>query len=112
MRYDDYTILSKEFIHKIITDTDIPAGKAKLLFWFMAQEQVGRADVIIATINMMSNDLGCSKIAVYRWLSCLIEKGYISRHKTPDGKVLHNTYIVNPEYINKGKLVIDKDEVQ
>lgn len=108
----DFVKVFKCFTMRVLEDLEIENGKAKLLFWFIDQIQdmrINQKPVILASAEMISKDLGCAVVSVRLWLSFLIKKGYISRHLTPDGKVLCNSYIVNPEYVIKGKLTIDKE---
>ena len=103
----DFVKVFKCFTMRVIDDLGIESGKAKLLFWFIDQVQdmkVNQTQLIIATVKMMSTDLRCAEVSIRLWLSFLINKGYIKRHLTPDGKVLCNTYIVNQNYVIKGKL--------
>jgi len=97
----------KCFTQKVLDDLEIESGKAKLLFWFIDQVQemrINQEPVIIATVEMISDDLGCAEISVRKWLAVLIEKGYVKRRLTPKGKILHNMYIINPGFVIKGKL--------
>ena len=103
----DFVKVFKCFTMRVIEDLEIESGKAKLLFWFIDQVQdmkVNQTQLIIATVKMMSIDLRCAEVSIRLWLSFLINKGYIKRHLTPDGKILCNTYIVNQNYVIKGKL--------
>ena len=103
----DFVKVFKCFTMRVIDDLGIESGKAKLLFWFIDQVQdmrVNQSQIIIASVEMMSEDLKCAAVSVRKWLSFLIEKGYIKRHLTPSGKILQNTYTINQEYVIKGKL--------
>lgn len=103
----DFVKIFKCFTQKVLDDLEIESGKAKLLFWFIDQVQemkINQEPVIIATVEMISNDLKCAEISIRKWLALLIEKGYIRRHLTPNGKILHNMYIINPGFVIKGKL--------
>lgn len=109
----DFVKVFKCFTVRVLEDLEIENGKAKLLFWFIDQIQdmkVNQTQTIHASADMISNDLGCAVVSVRLWLSFLIKKEYIKRQLKPNGKVLCNSYIVNPEYIIKGKLIIDKEE--
>lgn len=109
----DFVKVFKCFTQRVHEDLEIENGKAKLLFWFIDQVQdmrVNQVAVVHASADMISADLGCAVVSVRLWLSFLIKKGYIKRQFKPNGKVLCNSYIVNPEYIIKGKLVRDKEE--
>lgn len=104
---NDFVKVFKCFTQKVLDDLEIESGKAKLLFWFIDQVQdlkVNQMPIIVASVNKISKDLGCANISVYKWLSLLIEKGYISKFKESDGKILQNTYRINPAFIIKGKL--------
>ena len=97
----------KCFTQKVLDDLEIESGKAKLLFWFIDQVQgmrINQEPVIVATVEMISDDLGCAEISARKWLAVLIEKGYVKKCLTPKGKVLHNMYIINPGFVIKGKL--------
>lgn len=109
----DFVKVFKCFTMRVLEDLEIENGKAKLLFWFIDRVQdmrVNQKAVILASADMISKDLGCAVVSVRLWLSFLIKKGYIERHLTPDGKVLCNAYIVNSEYVIKGKLIQEKEE--
>lgn len=110
----DFVKVFKCFTLRVIEDLGIENGKAKLLFWFIDQVQdmkINQEPVIHASVDMISNDLGCAVVSVRLWLSFLIERGYIKRQLKPNGKILCNSYIVNPEYIIKGKLMRDNENV-
>lgn len=108
----DFVKVFKCFTMRVIEDLGIENGKAKLLFWFIDQIQgmrVNQVAIVVANAEMMSNDLGCAVVSVRKWLSFLIDKGYILRHVAPNGKILRNAYYVNPKYVIKGKLMRDKE---
>ena len=110
----DFVKVFKCFTMRVIEDLGIENGKAKLLFWFIDQVQgmrINQIPIVVANAEMMSNDLGCAVVSVRKWLSFLIDRGYILRHVAPNGKILRNAYYVNPEYVLKGKLIRDKDDV-
>ena len=93
----EYVRVSRSFLVKILNDLEIESGKAKLLFWFLNQHRnirKGQKCLIIATVEMMSDDLGCAKISVSRWISFLIKNGYIKRHLSPSGQRINNIYEV------------------
>ena len=103
----DFVKVFKCFTMRVIDDLGIESGKAKLLFWFIDRVQgmrINQEPVIIATVEMISDDLKCAEISVRKWLAVLIEKGYVKRCLTPKGKILHNMYIINPGFVIKGKL--------
>lgn len=98
-------------------DLDSINGQAKVLNWFMNQIRKtfitsDGVRVVLAHVNDISHDLGAPIVSVRRWVSFLIKKGYISRRKGPKGKILCNVYIVNPEYIIKGKLTSSEAYLQ
>ena len=102
-----YVKVFKAFTNNVIKDLGIESGKAKLLFWFMDQIQEGRMNqlpIVLAPVDMVAQQLKCSEIAVRKWLRFLIEKKYIWKHTQPNGKIIFNAYVVNPEFIIKGKL--------
>ena len=104
---DGFVKVFKCFTQKVLDILGVENGRAMLLFWFINQIQdlrVNQIPIIMATTEMMSDDLGCSEISIKRWLSFLIEHDFISRRLTPKGKIMPNTYIINPAYIIKGKL--------
>ena len=93
----DFVKVFKCFTQKVLDDLEIENGKAKLLFWFLNQHRnirKGQKCLIIATVEMMSDDLGCAKISVSRWISFLIKNGYIKRHLSPSGQRINNIYEV------------------
>ena len=103
----DFVKVFKCFTQKVLEDLEIENGKAKLLFWFIDRVQgmrINQEPVIIATVEMISDDLKCAEISVRKWLAVLIEKGYVKRCLTPKGKILHNMYIINPGFVIKGNI--------
>ena len=90
--------IPKYFIQKILADTGIESGKAKLLFWFLNQPTINSegCSVIIATADMMCEDLGCAEVSLRRWISYLIKGGYIKRH-APRGNRINSVYVVIEE---------------
>ena len=101
VRYDinylimGYVRISRLFLMKILNDLEVESGKAKLLFWFLNQPTINSegCSVIIATADMMCEDLGCAEVSLRRWISYLIKGGYIKRH-APRGNRINNVYVL------------------
>lgn len=112
---EDFIKVFKCCTQAVLADLGIENGRAMLLFWFMNQVhnlKINQLPMVVATTDMMSKDLGCSEISIKRWLSFLIEKGFIKRYYTPTGRIIYNNYIINPSYMIKGKLSqMEKEDI-
>ncbi len=90
----------------VIEDLQIDDGRLRLLFWFIKRVQdfvqLNQEPVVLARVKTMAKDLNASVQSIRRWLAVLIERGYIQRH-FQGGQVMYNTYVVNKDYIYKGK---------
>lgn len=96
-----------------LEDLGSVSGRLKVLNWFMGHTKKTSGTgtcVILAHVDDISKDVGHPVVSVRRWVSFLLEKGYIKKHQLFNGHVISNAYVVNPEYVTKGKLVRDKDE--
>jgi len=106
----DYIKLYKACTRSVLKDLQGHESiKLKVLWWFLDQLQdkpYGKLQIYAST-EELAHHLHCSDIAIKKARAFLIKEKYIFRYVEPGTKkVSKNYYILNPEYVHKGRDII------